>query len=453
MKKVIAIVVLFVFVHIEFVSAQVGIGTQTPLARLDLVKPGSDTPSLKITGSAYTSYFHFGPNEDTYIRGGKATSNIIMADQGSGKVGIGTATPGFPLSFSDATGDKISLWGSSGMHYGFGIQSYKMIIHTDGPAADIAFGHGSFSDFTETMRIQGNGILRFPPALAKKIILYPGGSGDASLAVFGNELRIASDYSGANITLGYDDRTSGFTERMRLTGSGNLGIGVTDPSFKLDIADRMRIRSGGGFSSAGLYLNNNANNMSPAFIGMHDDNHVGLWGIGFGWGFTMNTDNGALKVNGSEGAPGQTVTSAGGSGGATWNFPVKAYQWGMPSITNFNSVTDVTLVNQTINTPTNSTLVFSAQFGTAIFTCIGCSDGNASATLYVDGNRVLEVFVNVPANTNSVTSMPNFIVNVAAGNHTIELRMKKRSGPDFTLFSNNFPGTPVSYFSVLAFAN
>ena len=55
--------------------------------------------------------------------------------------------------------------------------------------------------------------LAFPAYLGKKISLYPGGTGDAGFGVFGNELRMHSDYAGADITFGYDDYTLGFTER------------------------------------------------------------------------------------------------------------------------------------------------------------------------------------------------------------------------------------------------
>jgi len=44
----------------------------------------------------------------------------------NGKVGIGTPSPGFPLNFANSVGDKISLWGNSGEHYGIGIQSYLL---------------------------------------------------------------------------------------------------------------------------------------------------------------------------------------------------------------------------------------------------------------------------------------------------------------------------------------
>ncbi len=75
----------------------------------------------------------------------------------SDKLGIGQASPQFPLSFSPVLGDKISLWGNGGPNYGLGIQSYLLQIHTDVSSADIAFGYGHSYSFTETMRIKGNG--------------------------------------------------------------------------------------------------------------------------------------------------------------------------------------------------------------------------------------------------------------------------------------------------------
>jgi hypothetical protein len=73
-------------------------------------------------------------------------------------VGIGTTNPGFPLNFSSAFGDKISLFGNTGNHYGFGIQSNLMQIHTESDAANIAFGFGTSDNFIERARIINYGI-------------------------------------------------------------------------------------------------------------------------------------------------------------------------------------------------------------------------------------------------------------------------------------------------------
>jgi len=75
-----------------------------------------------------------------------------------GNVGIGTNTPGFPLSFPNKLGDKISLWEQTGTHthFGFGIQDGLLQIHANASTDDIAFGYGKSDSFTETMRIRGN---------------------------------------------------------------------------------------------------------------------------------------------------------------------------------------------------------------------------------------------------------------------------------------------------------
>ncbi len=76
---------------------------------------------------------------------------------GAGNVGIGQTAPGYPLSFADALGDKITLWGQSTSHYGFGMQGGLLQIYTDGSGSDVAFGYGSSANFTERMRVKGNG--------------------------------------------------------------------------------------------------------------------------------------------------------------------------------------------------------------------------------------------------------------------------------------------------------
>src|SRR5262245_20369857 len=83
---------------------------------------------------------------------------------------------------------------------------------------------------------------------------------------------------------------------MSVMPSGNVGIGVGSPGLKLDVADRMRIRQGAS-ASAGVWLYQNAPAADRAFIGMANDNQVGLWGqSGAGWGLVMNTANGNIGI-------------------------------------------------------------------------------------------------------------------------------------------------------------
>ena len=70
-------------------DGKVGIGTQTPAAKMD------------IAGSSNITHFYFGANEDTYIRGGKAGSNVLINDVNPGKVGVGLSNPN---QFMDVNG-------------------------------------------------------------------------------------------------------------------------------------------------------------------------------------------------------------------------------------------------------------------------------------------------------------------------------------------------------------
>jgi Head domain of trimeric autotransporter adhesin len=138
-------------------NGNAGIGTNAPSATLDVIRGTAGGGTVQFRGTTHISHFNYSTAENTYIRAGKDSSHVILNDIPGGNVGIGTASPEFPLSFPNTVGDKISLWGSSGAHYGFGIQGSLLQIHSAGSADHIAFGYGSSDAFTETMRIKGDG--------------------------------------------------------------------------------------------------------------------------------------------------------------------------------------------------------------------------------------------------------------------------------------------------------
>lgn len=80
-----------------------------------LLRPSASNPGIPVTiqGSGNYSHFYFGTNEDTYIRGGKSTSNLILGD-GGGRTGVGVYPQRAGLEQNGAVGVTAALFGGEG---------------------------------------------------------------------------------------------------------------------------------------------------------------------------------------------------------------------------------------------------------------------------------------------------------------------------------------------------
>jgi hypothetical protein len=82
-------------------DGRLGIGTYiTPNSTLLAVKGTAFDGSAVFTGTTHSSVFHYSTNEDTYIRGGKNGSKVIINDGALGSVGIGISDFDFPAKLS-----------------------------------------------------------------------------------------------------------------------------------------------------------------------------------------------------------------------------------------------------------------------------------------------------------------------------------------------------------------
>lgn len=250
-KRILFCIALYLAVAAPFfIAAQnVGIGNTNPQYKLDMsgrlrIRGGSNNFSsaglwLAGTGtdSASDKAFMGMANDSTIgLFGNTGAGWALTMNGNNGQVGIGNSLPDYPLSFANLSGDKISLFrDDNGSYYGMGVGSATLQLTTPHNTSDILFGYGKSSSFTENMRLKGNGF---------------------------------------------------------------LGIGVNDPVYRLDVKDRMRLRSGGDAnSSPGIFLNNLNNTGVASFIGMQSDNTVGFWGNSNVWGLTMNTQNGNVGIS------------------------------------------------------------------------------------------------------------------------------------------------------------
>ena len=197
----------------------------------------------------------------------------------SGNVGIGTTSPGFPLSFASQDGDKIGFYGQSGNHYGFGVQPYLLQIMTDAPGADVGFGWGQSSAFTETARLTGTGNLRVQGGIAVDRRDRNTGILDPNFALtFGAGATgegIGSKRTAGGSQNGLDFYTAA-NSRMTITNSGNVGIGTSAPRDRLHVA--------GGYWGKGhfmLYANEGEGQNGTAYIQARDASGTSSIGLQF----------------------------------------------------------------------------------------------------------------------------------------------------------------------------
>lgn len=135
-------------------SQKVGIGIDTPYAKLDVVGNGIFRDKLTTLG-------------DLETRGNLIVAGNILSKYGNTSLPNNTSVGGQlsldSLAFSNRLGNRLSLYGGLGSspHYGFGIQSGLLQIHSDASNTGIAFGYGSSTSFFERARVINSGEFGF----------------------------------------------------------------------------------------------------------------------------------------------------------------------------------------------------------------------------------------------------------------------------------------------------
>src|SRR5579885_713362 len=168
---------------------------------------------------------------------------------------------------------------------------------------------------------------------------------------------LAQPLSSENVTLNtFYPAPSGVYAQMLTTGqtwlardNGNVGVGLPAPSNKLqvqglgggtvDLAVNGQIMTGDASGVGGVWVDS-GKTMRVGQTG----SSVGFWGVGAGWGLTMDRGTGRVTVNGggltdADGTqgPGKVLTSD-ASGNATWQSP--AGTGGMYTVGNHGSRCD-----------------------------------------------------------------------------------------------------------------
>ncbi len=138
-------------------------------------------------------------------------------------------------------------------------------------------------------------------------------NGSISIGMYNNDTDNPNAYSVPTdriFQVGNGSLEYGRSNAITVLRSGNTGIGVLEPAYRLDLAGRLRIRSGGAANtSAGIWLNKNDNSGLLGFVGVDGNNDIGIFSSASNWSFLVNTTNGNAWVKGTVTANGVTLTS------------------------------------------------------------------------------------------------------------------------------------------------
>ena len=258
--------------------------------------------------------------------------NICQAQN----VGIGTTTPGFPLNFATTLGNKISLYGNSGSHYGFGVQGGLFQMYTDAAAANIGFGYGSSTAFIERMRMYNSGpdglLLQGRITLRNGTVPLNTDYGPGVwLAKADNTANLGFMGTQNNQNMGFYGGPAGWGFTYDAINS-RVGIGNPNPNaplaFPAALGKKITLYPGTlGNVGLGVYANEFRihSDYPNADITFGYENTAGV--------FTEKMrvkGNGAIAVNGNTGNAGQVLQSNGNAASPTWTNMAK------PQVITFN---------------------------------------------------------------------------------------------------------------------
>ena len=274
-------------------AGNVGIGTTSPTAKLDVdgeISIGgdqtADQPRLTFRASDESKRFTIesdldsSTSNDLLVFRGTTTDNILVL-KGNGNIGIGTSDPQEKLDIAagnirldnnreltwastDANVGRVRIVGnetndyiqfatdnsermrltSTGLGIGTTSPSRKLqVIGTDGVAKfyyNSSFTNAQYSVIDVGMMTSGTAANGFGP----KITFRMGGNGfDGFTAGAIGTVRNGADGT-HNMTFATSTSNS-LTTKMTITNTGNVGVGTTSPSAKLQVEGRIVVTNGG----------------------------------------------------------------------------------------------------------------------------------------------------------------------------------------------------------------
>jgi hypothetical protein len=217
-------------------TGNIGIGVSVPAYLMDIngrirLRHNNNTPGIWLNKSDNTEGTFIGMISDS-VTGFWGNSSIgawsMAVDVKNRRVGIDNSAPTAPLSFKNTDGNKIDfLYLGADARYGIGIKGPHLQYYTSGSNADHVFGYGSNTNFSEAMRIKGNGDVGIGTASPNAKLNVITNTGTALLATTSSisSSQPVVTVQGGTISLVTDKR---------------VGVGTSTPQAQLEVSTDSR---------------------------------------------------------------------------------------------------------------------------------------------------------------------------------------------------------------------
>ena len=306
---------------VDSVNDRVGVGTNSPDRNFHVLGTSrfdGEVEWYKV--GERTSHANYGSNRDWYIRSGSTAGKVIIQD-GGGNVGIGTTSPGSALDvvgdveisgetvLGTATYRKRRDWNRNALAYVY--LGNVTTNNTTGIRLDVSLNNSNtgYQMFNFQITLQGNDASHEGGKLVYSVqgtqnnsvsravdigYVYVGSAGsfeyqlwlkDPTTATTGDMDAYLNCQGYYNFDTGVSDVAQGGaaptnfqdgTVGVLVDSSGNVGVGVTNPLCKLDVAGAIYLR---GETMGGIELDtiSDASNRTNTFIAFGDAGTASDW--------------------------------------------------------------------------------------------------------------------------------------------------------------------------------